>query len=103
MFDPVNGAAAIREGMTYQPRTEAGRMYQQVQLEAVGKAVKACYACYWCWQQGVDIAGRYSPTLAHWCKQHQPLFGVALAQKPTLQTGTTSKQYIRRNASANDC
>ena len=29
MFDPANGAAAIREGMTYQPRTEAGRMYQQ--------------------------------------------------------------------------
>jgi len=36
MYDPVNGAAAIREGMTYTPRTEAGQMYRQGAAKTLG-------------------------------------------------------------------
>ena len=87
MFDPVNGAQAIREGMTYQPRTEAGRMYQQGAAQAVGKAVKPVMPVVDTWQRGVDIAGRYSPTLGALLQTTPTALGVALGAKPAMQTG----------------
>ena len=94
MFDPVNGAQAIREGMTYQPRTEAGRMYQQGAAQAVGKAVKPVMPVVDTWQQGVDIAGRYSPTLGALMQTAPTAFGVALGAKPTLQAGRQASNTL---------
>jgi hypothetical protein len=36
MYDPAHGADAIREGMTYQPRTQAAQEYSQ----SIGNAAK---------------------------------------------------------------
>ena len=94
MFDPVNGAAAIREGMTYQPRTEAGRMYQQGAAQAVGKAVKPVMPVVDTWQKGVDIAGRYSPTLGALMQTAPTALGVALGAKPTLQAGRQASNTL---------
>ena len=94
MFDPVNGAAAIREGMTYQPRTEAGRMYQQGVAQAVGKAVKPVMPVVDTWQKGVDIAGRYSPTLGALMQTAPTALGVALGAKPTLQAGRQASNTL---------
>jgi hypothetical protein len=87
MFDPVHGAQAIREGMTYQPRSEAGKMYQRGAANAVGQAVKPVMPVIDTWQKGVDIAGRYSPTLGAMLKTAPTALGVALGAKPSLQAG----------------
>ena len=94
MFDPVNGAQAIREGMTYQPRTEAGRMYQQGAAQAVGKVVKPVMPVVDTWQRGVDIAGRYSPTLGALMQTAPTALGVALGAKPTLQAGRQASNTL---------
>lgn len=94
MFDPVNGAQAIREGMTYQPRTESGRMYQQGAAQAVGKAVKPVMPVVDTWQKGVDIAGRYSPTLGALMQTAPTALGVALGAKPTLQAGRQASNTL---------
>ena len=94
MFDPVNGAAAIREGMTYQPRTEAGRMYQQGAAQAVGRAVKPVMPVIDTWQKGVDIAGRYSPTLGALMQTAPTALGVALGAKQTLQAGRQASNTL---------
>ena len=87
MFDPANGAAAIREGMTYQPRTEAGRMYQQGVAQAVGKAVKPVMPIVETWQKGVDIAGRYSPVAGAALQTVPTALGVTLGAKSAMQQG----------------
>ena len=94
MFDPVNGAQAIREGMTYQPRTEAGRMYQQGAAQAVGRAVKPVIPVIDTWQKGVDIAGRYSPTLGALMQTAPTALGVALGAKSTLQAGRQASNTL---------
>jgi len=94
MFDPVNGAQAIREGMTYQPRTEAGRMYQQGAAQAVGRAVKPVMPVIDTWQKGVDIAGRYSPTLGALMQTAPTALGVALGAKSTLQAGRQASNTL---------
>ena len=87
MYDPANGANAIREGMTYKPRTEAGQMYQQGAAKTLGAMVQPAMPVIDTWQQGVDIAGRYSPTLGALLKTTPTALGVALGAKPAMQTG----------------
>jgi hypothetical protein len=87
MFDPVHGAQAIREGMTYQPRTQAGQMYQQGAARTLGAMVKPAMPVIDTWQRGVDIAGRYSPTLGALLKTTPTALGVAMGAKPSLQAG----------------
>jgi hypothetical protein len=104
MFDPVNGADAIREGMTYQPRSEAAKMYQRGAANAIGQAVKPAMPIIDTWQQGVDIAGRYSPTLGAMLKTTPTALGVALGAKPALQTGrqvSNSLGALQQRAIAN--
>ena len=94
MFDPVNGAQAIREGMTYQPRTEAGRMYQQGAATTLGAMVKPAMPVIDAWQQGVDIAGRYSPMAGAALQTVPTALGVALGAKPTLQAGRQASNTL---------
>ena len=87
MFDPANGAQAIREGMTYTPRTEAGRMYQQGAAKTLGAMVQPAMPVIDTWQRGVDIAGRYSPVAGAALQTVPTALGVALGAKPALQQG----------------
>ena len=104
MFDPVHGAQAIREGMTYQPRTQAGQMYQRGAANAIGQAVKPAMPVIDTWQRGVDIAGRYSPTLGAMLKTAPTALGVAMGAKPSLQAGrqvSNSLGALQQRAIAN--
>lgn len=87
MYDPANGADAIREGMTYQPRSEAAKMYQQGASNVVGQAIKPVIPVIDAWQRGVDIAGRYSPMAGAALQTVPTAIGVTLGAKPALQTG----------------
>ncbi len=94
MFDPVHGAEAIKQGMTYTPRTQAGQMYQQAAARTLGEAVKPVMPVIDTWQQGVDIAGRYSPTLGALMQTAPTALGVALGAKPTLQAGRQASNTL---------
>ena len=87
MFDPANGAQAIREGMTYTPRTEAGRMYQQGAAKTLGAMVQPAMPVIDTWQRGVDIAGRYSPVAGAALQTVPTAIGALMGYKPAMQTG----------------
>ena len=82
MYDPTHGADAIREGMTYQPRSEAAKMYQQGAANAIGQAVKPVMPIIDAWKQGVDIAGRYSPVVGAGLRTVPTTIGIAMGAKP---------------------
>jgi hypothetical protein len=87
MFDPANGAQAIREGMTYTPRTQAGQMYQQGAARTLGTIAQPAMPIVDTWQRGVDIAGGYSPTAGAMLRTVPTAIGVAMGAKPALQAG----------------
>ncbi len=87
MYDPVNGAQAIREGMTYTPRTQAGQMYQQGAARTLGAIAKPAMPVIETWQRGVDIAGGYSPVAGAMLRTVPAAIGVAMGAKPALQAG----------------
>ena len=87
MYDPVHGADAIREGMTYQPRSEAAKMYQQGASNVVGQAVKPVMPVIDAWQRGVDVAGKYSPAAGAALQTVPTALGALMGYKPAMQTG----------------
>ena len=87
MYDPANGAQAIREGMTYQPRTQAGQMYQQGAARTLGTIAQPVMPIIDTWQRGVDIAGGYSPMAGAMLRTVPTAIGIAMGAKPALQTG----------------
>ncbi len=87
MYDPTHGADAIREGMTYQPRSDAAKMYQRGAANAIGQAVKPVMPIIDTWKQGVDIAGRYSPVVGAGLRTVPAAIGIAMGAKPALQAG----------------
>ena len=87
MYDPANGAQAIREGMTYTPRTQAGQMYQQGAARTLGAIAKPAMPVIDAWQRGVDIAGGYSPAAGAMLRTVPAAIGVAMGAKPALQAG----------------
>ncbi len=87
MYDPVNGAQAIREGMTYTPRTQAGQMYQQGAARTLGEMVKPAMPVIDTWQRGVDIAGGYSPAAGAMLRTVPAAIGALMGYKPAMQTG----------------
>ena len=87
MYDPANGAQAIREGMTYTPRTESGQIYQQGAARTLGAIAKPVMPVIDTWQRGVDIAGGYSPVAGAMLRTVPTAIGVAMGAKPALQAG----------------
>jgi hypothetical protein len=87
MYDPTNGAQAIREGMTYTPRTQAGQMYQQGAARTLGTIAQPAMPIIDTWQRGVDIAGGYSPMAGAMLRTVPTAIGVAMGAKPALQAG----------------
>ena len=87
MYDPVHGADAIREGMTYQPRTQAAQEYSQSVGNAAKTAIKPAMPIIDTWKKGVDIAGSYSPVAGAMLRTVPAAIGVAMGAKPALQAG----------------
>ena len=87
MYDPANGAQAIREGMTYTPRSQAGQMYQQGAARTLGAIAQPAMPVIDTWQRGVDIAGGYSPAAGAMLRTVPAAIGVAMGAKPALQAG----------------
>jgi len=87
MYDPVHGADAIREGMTYQPRSQAAQEYSQSVGNAANAAIKPAMPIIDAWKQGVDIAGRYSPAAGAMLRTVPTAIGIAMGAKPALQAG----------------
>ena len=87
MYDPANGAQAIREGMTYTPRTQAGQMYQQGAARTLGALTQPVMPIVDTWQRGVDIAGGYSPAAGAMLRTVPTALGALMGAKPAMQTG----------------
>lgn len=87
MYDPQNGAEAIREGMTYQPRSQAAKDYSQSIGNAAKTAIKPAMPIIDTWKKGVDIAGQYSPVVGAGLRTVPTAIGIAMGAKPALQAG----------------
>ncbi len=87
MYDPQHGADAIREGMTYQPRSQAAQEYSQSIGNAAKTAIKPAMPIIDTWKKGVDIAGRYSPVVGAGLRTVPTAIGIAMGAKPALQAG----------------
>jgi len=87
MYDPVHGADAIREGMTYTPRTQEAQQYSQSIGNAAKTAIKPVMPIIDTWKKGVDIAGRYSPAAGAMLRTVPTAIGIAMGAKPALQAG----------------
>ncbi len=87
MYDPANGADAIREGMTYTPRTQEAQQYSQSVGNAASAAIKPAMPIIDTWKKGVDIAGQYSPVVGAGLRTVPAAIGIAMGAKPALQTG----------------
>ena len=87
MYDPQHGADAIREGMTYQPRSQAAQEYSQSVGNAAKTAIKPAMPIIDTWKKGVDIAGQYSPVVGATLRTVPTAIGIAMGAKPALQAG----------------
>ena len=87
MYDPANGADAIREGMTYTPRTQEAQQYSQSVGNAASAAIKPAMPIIDTWKKGVDIAGQYSPVVGAGLRTVPAAIGIAMGAKPALQAG----------------
>jgi hypothetical protein len=87
MYDPAHGADAIREGMTYQPRTQEAQEYSQSIGNAAKTAIKPAMPIIDTWKKGVDIAGQYSPVVGAGLRTVPTAIGIAMGAKPALQAG----------------
>ena len=87
MYDPTHGADAIREGMTYQPRSKEAQEYSQSVGNAANAAIKPAMPIIDTWKKGVDIAGQYSPVVGAALRTVPTAIGIAMGAKPALQAG----------------
>lgn len=87
MYDPQHGADAIREGMTYQPRSQEAQEYSQSIGNAAKTAIKPAMPIIDTWKKGVDIAGQYSPVVGAALRTVPTAIGIAMGAKPALQAG----------------
>ena len=85
---------AIRERMTYAPKTAEGVRYLS-ELARVMSAVNNS-APVTTWKKGVDIAGRYSPTAGAVLATVPTAIGVATGAKPAMQQGRSISMLAQR-------
>ena len=94
MYDPQHGADAIREGMTYAPRTQAAQEYSQSVGNAAKTAIKPAMPIIDTWKKGVDIAGQYSPVVGAALRTVPTAIGIAMGAKPALQAGRQASKGL---------
>lgn len=93
-YDAEGARNAIRERMTYAPKTAEGVRYMS-ELARVMSAVNNS-APVTTWKKGVDIAGRYSPTAGAVLASVPTAIGVATGAKPALQQGRSISMLAQR-------
>lgn len=93
-YDAEGARDAIRERMTYAPKTAEGVRYMS-ELARVMSAVNNS-APVTTWKKGVDIAGRYSPTAGAVLASVPTAIGVATGAKPALKQGRSISMLARR-------
>lgn len=93
-YDAEGARDAIRERMTYAPKTAEGVRYMS-ELARVMSAVNNS-APVTTWKKGVDIAGRYSPTAGAVLASVPTAIGVATGAKPALQQGRSISMLAQR-------
>lgn len=76
---------AVREAMTYQPKTQAGQMYQKSLMNGMQSIMQS--APVQTWQHGVDVAGKYSPAAGALLQSVPAAIGVMTGTKPAMQMG----------------
>jgi hypothetical protein len=84
-YDAEGARNAIRERMTYAPKTAEGVRYMS-ELARVMSAVNNS-APVTTWKKGVDIAGRYSPAAGAALQTVPTAIGALTGYKPAMQTG----------------
>lgn len=84
-YDAEGAGNAIRERMTYAPKTAEGVRYLS-ELARVMSAVNNS-APVTTWKKGVDIAGRYSPAAGAALQTVPAAIGALAGYKPAMQTG----------------
>ena len=94
MYDPQHGADAIREGMTYQPRSQEAQQYSQSVGNAASAAIKPAMPIIDTWKKGVDIAGQYSPIVGAGLRTVPTAIGIAMGAKPALQAGRQASESL---------
>lgn len=93
-YDAEGARNAIRERMTYAPKTAEGVRYMS-ELARVMSAVNNS-APVTTWKKGVDIAGRYSPTAGAVLATVPTAIGVATGAKPASQQGRSISMLAQR-------
>jgi len=93
-YDAEGARNAIRERMTYAPKTAEGIQYMNA-LARVMSAVNNS-APVTTWKKGVDIAGRYSPTAGAVLASVPTAIGVATGAKSALQQGRSASILAQR-------
>lgn len=93
-YDAEGARDAIRERMTYAPKTAEGVRYMS-ELARVMSAVNNS-APVTTWKKGVDIAGRYSPTAGAVLATVPTAIGVATGAKPALHQGRSISMLAQR-------
>lgn len=93
-YDAEGARNAIRERMTYAPKTAEGIQYMNA-LARVMSAVNDS-APVTTWKKGVDIAGRYSPTAGAVLASVPTAIGVATGAKSALQQGRSASILAQR-------
>lgn len=85
---------AIREKMTYQPRSSAGVEQAQMLARLVQGVMES--APVRAWQRGVDIAGRYSPAAGAALQTVPTAIGVVAGYKPTMAQGRAASMLAEQ-------
>lgn len=93
-YDAEGARNAIRERMTYAPKTAEGVRYMG-ELARVMSAVNNS-APVRTWQRGVDIAGRYSPAAGAALQTIPTAIGAAYGAKPAMQQGRAASYLAER-------
>lgn len=93
-YDAEGARNAIRERMTYAPKTAEGIQYMNA-LARVMSAVNNS-APVTTWKKGVDIAGRYSPTAGAVLASAPTAIGVATGAKSALRQGRSASILAQR-------
>lgn len=93
-YDAEGARNAIRERMTYAPKTAEGVRYLS-ELARVMSAVNNS-APVTTWKKGVDIAGRYSPAAGAVLATVPTAIGVATGAKPAMQQGRSISMLAQR-------
>lgn len=83
---------AVREAITYQPRTQSGKTYQKSLMNGVQSIMQS--APVQTWQRGVDVAGKYSPAAGALLQSAPAAIGVMTGAKPAMQTGQSVSRVL---------